>query len=325
MTQKFQINTKKQGFTLIELLCALAIIGICTALSIAILKPAQKSTLKYLYISAYQALDRAYYNSYVKGFDPFSTLPDENGRTPVFTDTQDTGAKTLCQGLTSFINTTTNVKTKDQDYSSTCSDTKLTSEMADNFDSSKIQFTANNGMNFYISKKLSVEDELEFYLVFVDVNGAQQPNSIEYTYNDEEKTEDAKIEPDIFAFAIHDTGRICPIGIPEYDSNILTARMAYFDSAGDVAYTKKSMPYYQAKGAAWGYYNEGTDDYIYNLDEPYSVNDIIRRAINPNSKIVKDFPVLREKSPVVLSAEAPYNCAVQDFESCYIFLDTYIP
>ena len=73
--------------------------------------------------------------------------------------------------------------------------------------------------------------------------------------------------------------------------------MAYFDSAGDVAYTKKSMPYYQAKGAAWGYYNEGTDDYIYNLDEPYSVNDIIRRAINPNSKIVKDFPVLREKSP----------------------------
>ena len=140
----------------------------------------------------------------------------------------------------------------------------------------------------------------------------------------EKKAEKNRIEPDIYAFAILDTGRICPIGIPEYDSNVLTARFAYFTDSGDPLYTHKSMAYYQAKGAAWGYYS-GTkpDPMEYNPDEPFTMNDAIRAAINSGSKIVSDFPDLKSLEPSSLSGSAPYHCSNEDLESCYIFLDEY--
>lgn len=330
----------KKGFTLAEILCALAIVGICTALALTLMKPAEKSAMKYLYMNAYQALEKAYYNASIKGIDPFSALPDEDGEFPVFTDTNDTGARKLCEGLTFYINTLTNKKDGEDDFSTTCSDSKLTSELADSFDRNNIQFTANNGMDFYISKMLTnTEKNLSFYLVFVDVNGEDKPNSIVYTYKGGKSADDYnmsdpkdvkqkakdEIEPDIFAFAILSTGRICPLGIPEYDTNILTARFAYFTSSGDVKYTKESMAYYQAKGAAWGYYNSGVDNLEYSEDEAYTYNDIIRATINPDSKIVKDFPNLVEMAPVSLASEDPYYCSEMDNESCYIFLDTYRP
>ena len=337
---KMKKNNYKSGFTLAEVLCALAIVGICTAFAMTLMKPAQKSAMKYLYMNAYTSIEKAYYNSAAIGFDPFSTEPDEDGVPPVFSDTKDTGALKLCQGLTTYINTTTNVKTEDDDYSSSCSDTKITSELAkdDDFNNDTLQFTATNGMRFYISKQLTMASGDKFYLVFVDVNGERGPNSIDYSYKGGKTSDDYndtdpddvkqkakdQIEPDIYAFAILKTGRICPIGIPEYDSNILTARFAYFDSDGNVLYTKHSLPYYQAKGAAWGYYNTaGPDLLAYNEDEPFTMNDAIRAAINSESKLVKNFPDLTSIEPMEISAESPYFCSNEDLESCYVFLDTY--
>lgn len=338
------LQYRKSAFTLAELLCVIAIVGICTALALTMMKPADKSAMRYLYMNAYSAVEKAYYNASLRGMGPFSQQSDEDGNPPVFSDTQDTGAKRLCEGLTFYINTTTNEKTEDDDYSTTCSDTKLTSELANDFDRDNIQFTANNGMEFYISKRLSINPEDPnpdyFYLVFVDVNGAKGPNSVLYTYKGG-KTEDDyndsdeddrkqkakdKIEPDIFAFAILESGRICPIGIPEYDSDILTARFAYFESNGNVLYTNKSMAYYQAKSAAWGFYNteEPVDEEeVYDKNEPFTMNGIIRAAIDQNSLLVNDFPNLSELEPIAIQSENPYNCSRLDYESCYIFLDTY--
>lgn len=320
-------KNKKNGFTIAEILVALAIIGILTMLALQTTTPANKSAAKYLYMNAYQALTKAYYNAVMSGYDPFSTVSDDEGNVPVFTNSKDTGAETLCKGLTTYINTTTNEKKSDKDYSTSCSDTKLTSELADTFDEDNIQFTATNGMDFYISKKLSVDDTFEFYLVFVDTNGYNKgPNAVEYTYAGKTQNEKNKILPDIFAFALIDTGRVCPIGIPEYDNNILTARFAYFDTSGDTYYSLDSMSYYQAKGAAWGFYNTDGPDGLtdYNLDEPFSLNDVIRDAINSNSKIVEDFPDIKtELEPVTVASESPYSCTSGTYEDCYIFLDNY--
>lgn len=324
-------NMKKIGFTLGELLVVLGIIGILTAVAVTTIKPAEKKAVKYLYMNAYNSLSKAYYNAVLKGYNPF-TEEEFQGLTPEHSETVDTGTEILCRGLTYWINTGTNEKNDDHDYSTTCSSTKLTSELADDFSDENIQFVATNGMKFYISKMLGDED-FKFYLVFVDVNGTRPPDSIEYTfkggksaddYDDDEKKAKDLIEPDIYAFAILDTGRVCPIGIPEYDSNIMTARFGYFDDEGEPLYTRQSLAYYQAKGAAWGYYsNEEMSPLDYNEDEVFSMNDFVRSKINPESKIVKDFPDLSTLTPTTVSSSAPHNCSADDLESCFVFLDEY--
>lgn len=332
----------KKGFSLGEVLCAMAIIGIISVLALTIMKPSKKA-LKYQYINAYNALNKAYYNGLTKGYSPFSTQAVD-GELPVHTDTRDTGTLQLCRGLTTFINTDTVVRGTDSngnsyDYSSTCSDSKITSELGTEFlltdnlsraekeqalanKEVKLQFTASNGMKFYISKMLG-NDDVKFYLVFVDLNGGSKPNSIEYRYN---KNGTVQAEPDIHAFVMLESGRVIPIGAAEYDPNILTARVAYFDEEGDIHYTKLSRAYYQAKGQAWGYYSSSKmkpAENKYEISELYSMNDVIRSKINPESILVKNFPDLTKLQPMTVLNNDINRCSDEDLESCYIILDEY--
>ena len=332
-------TNNKSGFTLGEVLTVMAIVGIVSVLALTTTKPVHKKAVKYLYANAYNSLEKAYYNSLKLGYNPFTEEEFEE-LTPEHTETADSGAEILCRGLTTYINTGTNVKTADRDYSSTCSSSKLTDELADSFIDENVQFTANNGMKFYISKRLGDVDDpagFYFYLVFVDINGNKKPNSFEFTYRgnktlkdynlskeeDIKKEREDRIEPDIFAFAIIDSGRVVPLGIPEYDKNIATARLAYFDSEGDPQYASKSVAYYQAKGAAWGYYSSDKNILDYNKEEPFTLNDYIRTKINPKSKLVDDFPVLSTLSPVALEENPPYSCPKDDYENCFVFIDLY--
>ena len=150
----------KFGFTLGEVLCALGIIGICTALALTTMKPAEKKATKYLYMNAYNSLEKAYYTSVLIGKNPFREEPDETGNVLIHSDTEDTGTQLLCEGLTTYINTATNKKDADDDFSTTCSSTKLTSEMAEpeDFTDDNVQFIASNGMKFYISKLITKDD-----------------------------------------------------------------------------------------------------------------------------------------------------------------------
>ena len=85
----------KFGFTLGEVLCALGIIGICTALALTTMKPAEKKATKYLYMNAYNSLEKAYYNSVLIGKNPFREEPDETGNVLIHSDTEDTGTQLL--------------------------------------------------------------------------------------------------------------------------------------------------------------------------------------------------------------------------------------
>ena len=334
----------KKGFSLGEVLCAMAIVGIISVLALTIMKPSKKA-IKYQYINAYNALNKAYYNGLTRGYSPFTTLKVD-GADPVHSDDKDTGALQLCRGLTTFINTPTNEKGVDKDgrsydYSSSCSDTKLASELGTEFLSTdnmptaekqqalaereaKVQFVASNGMKFYISKLLG-DAELKFYLVYVDINGDTKPNSIEYKYY---KNGTVQSEPDIHAFAILESGRVIPIGAAEYDPNILTAKVAYFDDDGNVQYTAKSEAYYRAKGQAWGYYSSISTESassVYEDAEFYSMNDVVRSKIDPNSILITSFPDLSTLSPLAVLDNDVNKCSSEDLESCYILLDEYRP
>lgn len=332
----------KKGFSLGEVLCAMTIVGIISILALTTVNPSKKA-VRYQYINAYNALNKAYYNGMAQGYNPFTTQQVDN-QDPVHTDTKDTGALQLCRALTTYINTKdntrgTNANGQAYDYSNTCSDSKIVSELGTEFLSTenmtkeeknnlitdrenKIQFTASNGMKFYISKMLG-DDDAKFYLVFVDINGDKKPNTIEYSYY---KNGTVRTEPDIHAFAMLESGRVVPLGAAEYDPNLLTARVAYFDEDGGVKYTKMSQAYYQAKGQAWGYYSSTdmeTSKTISDETELYSMNDILRSKLDANSIIVTAFPDLTKLKPLSVLSSGEYGCANGDFESCYIILDEF--
>lgn len=334
-------NIKKTGFSLAEVIIAMAIVGVAMVVAMTTVRSPNDAALKYLYISAYKSLAKAYYNGTLIGYNPFSEdkVKNESGSlvTPVHTSTQDTGSLVLCRGLTSYINTNTNEKTADYDYSSTCSSEKLSSSNASDsdFTSDKVMFTATNGMRFFITNRLGGGQDTQgndnpyFYIVYVDVNGVNGPNSLGENFSPQNG--ERSITPDIFAFAMLDSGKVCPLGIPEYDEDILTAKFIYGAEGDRVG--RRSLAYYQAKGAAWGFY--GTDDSLaqdpmeaYNTSEPFSMNDKIRSMLPPDSNIVRNFPNLRNEDPVALAngndpEDIPYDCSNEDLESCYIFLDEY--
>lgn len=333
---KNKIN-KKTGFTLAEMLIAMAIVGVSIVVAMTTIQSPKDAALKYLYINAYTSLAKAYYNGTLIGYNPFAD--DIDGAEAIHEESNDTGTLVLCKGLTYYINTNTNEKTSDHDYSSTCRSNNFSTYMANDsdFGSGKVMFTATNGMRFFITNRLgggqdeNGKDQPYFYIVYVDVNGLNGPNSLGDNYSPK-NGEVRSMVPDIFAFAILDTGRVCPLGMPEYDKDILTARFIY--GAQGESISPRAFAYYQAKGAAWGFYGSGSlaQDPMteYNTSEPYSMNDKIRDMIkdmsNDQSKITKNFPDLWHEDPedlATVSGEIHYDCSNEDLESCYIFLDEY--
>ena len=318
---------KKKGFTLSEIVVTMGAMGILVMALIPNLRYADqkfvaKKTIRGNYMNAYTYLRKAFYNI------PYDQSPFARNLS------EEQGALRLCEALTSIMNT----------KSASCSATNLISSNAleSEFTESNIKFTTSNGARFYISRRLGDEDAFYFYLVFVDVNGSREPNSIVYTYDERDDyvpnltTKEGRNEwkarvilPDIFAFALTENSDVCPLGIPEFDTTIMTARIGYFTRDGEVHYSRTPMAYFQAKGAAWGYYSNGRDDY--NIDEVYTTNDIIRSKLPARSNIYADYPDFSSGTPYgdlpvnVLeeSNGINYNCSSDDFESCFVFLDIY--
>lgn len=341
-----KIKKNKYGFTLAETLCCLAIIGVCCAMSVNLAKTQSKKHAKYSYMNAFSTVQKAFYNAGLKGYNPFelkvevpkldddgNQIVDEDGKVVMETkelehsETKDEGTKILCEGLTEIVNTT-DISCSDENFVTATAEEL--SNVADR--QAKLQFITSNGMHYFISNMYSDDvRKIKFYLVYVDVNGDKTPNSLTYTYKGGSEDEAHKVEPDIFAFAVLENGRTCPLGIPEYDQELLSARVAYFDSEGNAHYNKETVAYYQAKGQAWGFYNPIKPTVanpnvlnVISLDEPFSMNDVIRNSINAENPIVKDFPDLMNIDGRKTVLETEYNCSSDDLESCYVVLDEFV-
>lgn len=296
----------KKGFTLAETLIVLLIISILIVATITVMKPNDK-VLKYQYSNAYTGISEGFYNVLLYKYDS-DLFPDESG------------PEKLCQELTDYINT----------LSENCSDSKDVGLGTDIFEDEKIQFVSTNGMRFYfsnmqtISYKLNNEDHsLKYYMAYVDINGKKGPNRLGVDSNKRNSA------PDIFAFALLETGKTVPLGLPEIDDRFMQARLAYYDNHAEIQYAEPSLPYYLAKNAAWGCYDkvdqltteEKSNKLLFNEpEEPHTMNDVIRNSLPANSKIRIDIP---DVSNSLKGNDTKYRCTRYDFENCFVVIDSY--
>ena len=268
---------KKSAFTVIEIVITMAIIGIIAVLGYQALVSVDKS-VKYSYSNAYYNLDRALYNALY-----FTNLPNPFVKKDfidgIKTDVpEEEHPKRLCEMLTEYINTT----------SVNCNAPAVSDSGTD---LNSPHFISTNGMRFYISNLMPDTDNAEHYfmLVFVDVNGAQEPNSMDY--------EPPETDPDIFAFAALDIGRVCPLGPPEVDLRFMQTRVQYYEIQNDnneeenatalARFSKVSKPYYISKAEAWGYYlpQGGLEENYYIETNPLTYNGYVKQYISEGSKI----------------------------------------
>jgi len=342
---------KKDAFTFAEVLIAMAVIGIITVVIVSTAKPRQ-SVLKYQYANAYKTLSRAYYNSFIDGYNAFAAkskyacLSVSDTECDVSDGTASgqlfNGVKVICRGLSEYINTQSSL-------SGTCSAGLATvsgaaqAKLPTNTSYTTLRPRAND-MVFYFTKRFNDgEGNVPFYIVFIDLDGPDRgTNSLRIG-------SDGSL-PDTYAFALLNNGRVTPLGLPEYDQRILSARLVTYDQGGNETYGDVSYPYYQAKALAWGYYHAGFDNSSqYDVVEPFTVNDYIRSVLPPDNEIYADCPTLpavgvgenadnmtpeqieaanaeavatNEKYPV-LDVLTGSDCASGNFESCFIHINEY--
>ena len=228
----------KKGFSLSELIIVFGIIGIMVTLGLKSFSN-NDNQIKYLYSSLYHSLDRALYNTmlyWVPEDDyqrqPFKTSVSNNSTVTSVSDAQ--GAERLCKALVEYINTIDEACSASNAVDDSGEDSLFTPE--------KVQFEAFNGMRFWISKRYpettssSIADtNMKFFIVYADVNGVKPPNSLRYQQNYVDANSSASTnnsvkdmrDPDIFAFAAMEDGRVVPIGIAEFEPRFLTTRLTY--------------------------------------------------------------------------------------------------
>lgn len=298
---------KKLAFTLAETIICMLIIGVVILATLGVAKQ-KADDYKRHYITAYKAISNAFFNGImIHNKNPFAKDISHSA-------TNDVGTERLCQALTTFINTNNNDVTKDHDIG--CSPKKITSQKADSFEDKNIQFVSTNGMKFYLSNLIADGTTTPFYLIFVDLNGDKGPNSIVKE----------KKHPDIVAFAALNSGKVVPIGRPEFDKTYMTARLTYTNSIGEAVYGDKPVAYYQAKGQAWGFYSDNTVNVQtdVNKNEPFTLNDVIRSNIVSDSLIYDEYPTsLSELEPMPVLDTEPTYCSAEDIDTCYVSIDEY--
>ena len=322
----------KNGMTLAEILIVMAIAGIIATFGIVTMQRYDKG-VRYIYSNTYHSLDRALYNAYNHDNlpNPFDKEDVDNAGN-VKQVTAAMGAKRLCDMLVEYITT----------YSTACSESGLADDTGNNLGSAK--FIAHNGVTFYISKRLPERDDVEhkFFIVYADLNGDKLPNTIEYTPPKKDDKNPPR-DPDIFAFAALDTGRVCPLGAPEVDLKFMQTRVMSNslnnnndDDNDDNAeesqeflttrFSSPSKPYYISKLEAWGP-SALTDNDV--IDEnPYTYNNYVRTHINANSKIFK----FKDNTSITtlyrntkdLGLREDLGCESSDDNNCTIVIDKYV-
>lgn len=343
---------KKSAFTIAEVLIAMGIIGIVVTFGVKATIQSDKG-IRHIYSNTYHVLDTSLYNAMNfpragSAANPF----DRNVAVNVAT-------KRLCQKLTEYINTVeanpceANAANEYR-TARTDSSARWVTDMGNNaeFTPDKVMFTATNGVRYFITRRMPLNNgnglEPLFFIIYADVNGTRFPNSMEYRAEADVNHRNRSKDPDIFAFAAIDNGRVLPLGVPEFDGKYMLSRISYYniensrnDENTDILYSRPSQPYYLMKAQAWGYYNASGDgasvrDTDFIEGNPYTYNGYIKSKINAQSRIyayvqnyfeangtVKKVPASANiKSASVQSGG--YNCSVLSDEDCDVIIDKYV-
>ena len=208
-----------------EVFLMFVVMGVITAIVLPAVKPLDK-TLSYSYSRAYQSLYDAGLNIYL------DTVSAGFPATP----------NAMCTSLTTYINS----------LGTACSvSASAVPRDGSSFPTADQQFTATNGMIFYISNvyTYSAADAwgsligIKYRMIFVDLNGTRKPNTATYT---------DKVYADIVGFVMTNTGEVIPVGQPIINNKYISAQVVYTSVAGSDPTYSPPMPFHDAKCMASG-------------------------------------------------------------------------
>lgn len=297
-----KFNFKKTlAFTLAELMMFLVIISVLLSIIFAITKPKKvldEKNIKYKYAAVYDALNAASYD-YIMEYDADTT------KNPFSTDDPKEGFVRMCNGLTKYLN----AMRYQCHQPITSEDTYFLRDEDLDFRKVTENIAANNGMEIYISP-LIIDDipdsakesrsyynaenpdfRLKFFMVYVDINGAERPNAVHSVAYDPEN----KKIPSVFAFAILPTGDAIPIGVAEDNVKYFATRISYYNKDEKAIFYSPFYSLRYAKHAAWNWYK--TDkDFKFKEKISFTYSDYVKEILlRHNSKLynytkTKDFP-----------------------------------
>ncbi len=321
----------RKAFTLAEVILCLVIAGILIAITFTTTKPKQyldQKSIKTKYATVYDALNLATYDlAYKDETNPFIITSADNAAG--INDPY----KKLCKGLASYINTD----------SASCNIPALSNNVTylkhEDIDFSKLtpNLESLTGVKFYISEIIrdnkypamersyynpeTPNFTLQFFMVYVDLNGTEYPNRPHTIKVDQTE----KKMPDVFAFAIIPTGAAIPMGVAEYDSKFFSARLSYTENKA-----KYYSPYYsyrQAKHLAWGWYSPNGENIQFKKTLSYTYNDYIKEILERNNTQLYDFNkknIYPEKYDEALFTKCnpPAGTLLTRYDMCAIAVDT---
>lgn len=320
----------KSGFNLAELLIFLIIVSIVLVATFTTVRPwkiVKDKNVRYRYSAVYDALNMSLYDI---------VFDDEKNPFKAQNDDAESFNR-LCYGLTEYINTT----------DENCSLPPIPSNVAlmqdEDFDFKTLQphFTSLNGMNFYISSlikdtktpnttksyynPLNPNFNLEFFLVYVDINGKEdlkRPHTIKYDPT-------GKNHPSVFAFAILPTGDAIPIGLAEYNIKYFQTRVSY--RYKNSTYFSPYYSYHHAKHAAWDTYrgvmNPMQIAKHFREKISFTYNDAIKEILKRNRSEMYnfnnsgEFPERYSESRFA-KCFPPAGTALTSYDLCTITVDT---
>jgi hypothetical protein len=165
---------------------------------------------------------------------------------------------------------------------------------------------------------------MSFFIVYVDITGSEKPSDPHTIQYDETSDE----FPDVYAFAILPTGDAIPLGLPEFNDRILTAKVAY-KKDHITYYTQDTYSYRQAKNAAWKYYTNNNSKYFFDKKISFTYNDFIQDILSRNSSKIytsidtQNYNYYRSGKSVYLSECKPdSDTALTAYNICSVQLQT---
>ena len=216
------MKRNKRGFTLAEVLICLVVIGVIMAISVQTIKIVRASYTSLAYFEFLNIQRMA--GEMIAGATP-EILKDAKGMNIGFPTTSKKSPEgisytTITDDSTVFCKYATALSnTVGTDAENECSslfdvvegggEPKLVIfDNGEGSDWDNPTFIASSGRRYYLSNKVpmgsSVSDKYGYYIIAVDLNGTQGPNTTEY---------DGRKVPDIVNFMILDNGEVLPLGV----------------------------------------------------------------------------------------------------------------
>ena len=280
------MQNKKNGFTLAEILIVLVFAGVILVYEINILTN-KINQYGSLYYNVYNTLRKVGYNMFID----FGTPKGVQREFPKVTK----GENGLCERLCEYLN----VVEKDKNC-----DAEGVNKNASNIGDKTLRFKTSNATRFYIDDNVyttnitkivkeevdgvenetEIQEELKYFIVYVDINGEKKPNSVQREGN-------SKVLPDIVPFAITiNHGEVIPMGYPIYDKNYMTAKIQYPACLDENGKTKEcefdkenyseAMTFYEAISRAWQGRQDVEIPYSNKLTDLLSPNNLAKKFFN---------------------------------------------